>query len=139
MSTSQPPLFIVSTGRCGSTMLSRMLALHPEVASLSEFFTCLFPHTFERSSLDGAGMWQMLSAPRLNHRIWIQLVERGIPIDELRYPIAGLARYREVGIPPLLTMTLTELSDDPEALHEELGEYVTSLPRSGRAPSTAAS
>lgn len=128
MSTQQPPIFIVSTGRCGSTMLSRMLALHPEATSLSEFFTSLAPYTFVRDPCDGPSFWHMLSAPRLNHKIWLQLLDRGITIDEFRYPLSRLDRYRETGIPPLLTMTLTELTDDPEALHEELRLYVETLP-----------
>ena len=33
--------FIVGTGRCGSTLLSRMLACHPAVCSIFEFFNGL--------------------------------------------------------------------------------------------------
>ena len=29
------PIFIIGTGRCGSTLLYRILALHPELAFLS--------------------------------------------------------------------------------------------------------
>lgn len=128
MSTSQAPLFIVSTGRCGSTMLSRMLALHPEVASISEFFTSLAPWAFNKNPVDGPNLWHVLSLPRGNHRIWLKLLERGIAIDEFRYPTDRLDKYRESGIPPLLTMTLTELSDNPEAFHEELRLFVEALP-----------
>ena len=128
MSTQQQPIFIVSTGRCGSTMLSRMLSLHPEVASLSEVFTSLFPYTFSRDPSDGPNFWHMLSAPRLNHRLWLRLLDRGIAIDEFRYPLSRLDRYREAGIPPLLAMALPELTEDPEALHEELRVYVEGLP-----------
>lgn len=32
------PVLVLSTGRCGSTMLSDVLNTHPEVLSLSEFF-----------------------------------------------------------------------------------------------------
>jgi len=128
MSTQQQPIFIVSTGRCGSTMLSRMLALHPEVASFSEFFTSLFPYTFSRDPCDGPNFWHMLSAPRLNHKLWIRLMDRGIAIDEFRYPLSRLDRYREAGIPPLLAMALPELTSDPEALHEELRVYAEGLP-----------
>lgn len=134
MSNRQVPLFIVSTGRCGSTMLSRMLALHPEVASLSEVFTSLFPYTFLRDPCDGPNFWHMLSASRLNHKIWLRLLERGIAIDEFRYPLARLDRYRETGIPPLLTMTLPELTNDPEALHEELRVFVEAQPMAKLGP-----
>jgi hypothetical protein len=33
--------FIIGTGRCGSTLLSRMLRLHPRVLELSELFVGL--------------------------------------------------------------------------------------------------
>ena len=35
------PVFVVGTGRCGSTMLSNMLRIHPEVLSLSEFMVAI--------------------------------------------------------------------------------------------------
>jgi hypothetical protein len=38
--TARPGVFVVSTGRCGSTMLSNMLRLNPGILSLSEFFPC---------------------------------------------------------------------------------------------------
>jgi hypothetical protein len=34
-----PPVFVVGTGRCGSTLVSNILRAHPGVLSLSEFFT----------------------------------------------------------------------------------------------------
>ena len=41
--TAWPGVIVVSTGRCGSTMLSNMLRLNPEILSLSEFFSLLMP------------------------------------------------------------------------------------------------
>lgn len=129
--SSQAPLFIVSTGRCGSTMLSRLLAQHPDVASLSELFNSLFPWTFLKNPVDGPNLWHMLSAPRPHHKIWLRLLERGVAIDEFRYPLTRLAQFRETGIPPLLTMTLPEMTDDPDELHEKLRVFVEALPRDG--------
>jgi putative sulfotransferase len=134
MSDPQTPLFILSTGRCGSTMLSRMLSLHPEVASMSEFFTAMLPDGFARPAFDGATLWGTIRTPRPIHRIWLRLLERGVVIDEFRYPLSRLNRHRALGIPPLLCMTLPELSDDPDALHAELGKYLGSLPESGLGP-----
>ncbi len=34
----QPPIFIVSTGRCGSTLVTLLLKNHPDILSLSEFW-----------------------------------------------------------------------------------------------------
>ena len=33
--------FIIGTGRCGSTILSKMLNVHPEICVLSEFLVAL--------------------------------------------------------------------------------------------------
>ena len=55
-------------------------------------------------------------------------MERGLVIDEFRYPLASALRFSETGIPPLLAMTLPALTDDPDGLHEELGVFVQSLP-----------
>lgn len=41
MAREIPPVFIVGTGRCGSTMLSNMLRKHPDVLSLSEFLVAV--------------------------------------------------------------------------------------------------
>ncbi|NVI87000.1 sulfotransferase [Actinomadura sp. BRA 177] len=35
--------FIVGTGRCGSTLLSRLLHTHPDMLSLNELFTPMRP------------------------------------------------------------------------------------------------
>ncbi|GLQ90229.1 sulfotransferase [Dyella flagellata] len=124
----QTPLFIVSTGRSGSTMLSDLLALHPDVLSLSELFNALHPLGFRQDPVNGPDFWSMLSEPRPRHTAWLRLMERGLVIDEFRYPLACALRFRETGIPPLLAMTLPSLTEDPDGLHQELGAYVQSLP-----------
>ena len=39
MSAKLNPVFTVSTGRCGSTLLSEMVRLNPRVLSAPEFFS----------------------------------------------------------------------------------------------------
>lgn len=125
---SQTPLFIVSTGRSGSTMLSELLSSHPDILSLSELFNALHPLGFRKDPVDGPNFWSVLSEPRARHTAWLRLMERGLVIDEVRYPLASALRFRETGIPPLLAMTLPLLTDDPDGLHEELRVFVQSLP-----------
>jgi hypothetical protein len=48
-----PPVFIVGTGRCGSTMMSNVVRLHPRLLSLSEFFTSLAGRAFTLREPDG--------------------------------------------------------------------------------------
>ncbi|WP_437996011.1 sulfotransferase [Sorangium sp. So ce185] len=128
MSNGTPPLFIVGAGRCGATVLSRLLAQHPDVASLSELYNSLGAGAFPRDAVDGPALWEALSEPRPQHQLWLRLLSHGVAIDAFRYPHTGLGRFREGGIPPLLTMTLPELSDDPDGLHEELRLFVEVLP-----------
>src|SRR5580658_3590333 len=40
LTREQPLTIVLGTGRCGSTMLSHLLAMHPEVLSMSEFWNC---------------------------------------------------------------------------------------------------
>jgi putative sulfotransferase len=126
--SAQTPLFIVSTGRSGSTMLSDLLSLHPGILSLSELFNALHPQSFQKDPIDGPNFWNVLSEPRARHTAWLRLMERGLVIDEFRYPLDAALRFRETGIPPLLAMTLPTLTDDPDRLHEALGRFVRSLP-----------
>lgn len=109
-------------------MLSDLLALHPDVLSLSELFNALHPLGFRHDPIDGPHFWAVLSEPRARHTAWLRLMERGLVIDEFRYPLASAVRFRETGIPPLLAMTLSPLTEDPDGLHEELGAFVRSLP-----------
>lgn len=125
---TQTPLFIVGTGRCGSTMLSELLALHPALLSLSELFNSMLPWGFQHDPLDGIRFWYVLSQPRHRHTVWLQLIRNGLEIDEFRYPRDAAQRFRETGIPPLLAMTLPPLGDDPDGLHEALREFVQPLP-----------
>ena len=126
--SSQAPLFIVSAGRSGSTMLSQLLALHPEVLSLSELWNALHPLAFRKDPIAGPDLWSVLSEPRPRHTAWLRLMERGLVIDEFRYPLASALRFRETGIPPLLAMTLPAITGDPDGLHEALRVFVQSLP-----------
>ena len=52
-----PPVFILSTGRCGSTMVSNILNRHPQVLSLSEFISYIGIRSLSRRRPTGAWMW----------------------------------------------------------------------------------
>src|SRR5690348_7947728 len=113
---AQAPVFIVGTGRCGSTLLSNVLRLHPAILSLSELLTFLRPYTFAYEQLDGAAFWQMLSTPRTAHTV---LLRHGLAVEEFLYPRMPARRYAgQGGIPPLLLTTLPHLTADPDALYD---------------------
>lgn len=55
------PVLVLSTGRCGSTMISDGLNLHPMILSLSEVFSTLGPRALFRNRLNGKAMWELCS------------------------------------------------------------------------------
>ena len=120
-----PPVFVLSTGRCGSTLLSNILNLHPRILSLSEFvsFTGIAPFSWRNP--DGQRMWRVLAAqPR---RMRLMLAE---DYEELLYPFGGPdARYTRRNIPPILCTTLPHLPGDHHDLFDRVRPAVLAQPR----------
>ncbi|MEV6345318.1 sulfotransferase [Actinoplanes sp. NPDC051851] len=126
-STTTPPVIVTGTGRCGSTMVSEVLARHPEVLSVSELFTTLHVPLVP-GPVSGARFWELLCGmdPRMD-----ALVRRRVPVRERHYPF-GRGRFQpETGVPALCLLTLPHLTDDPDALYDELAAEV---PRWAEAP-----
>lgn len=120
------PVLILSTGRCGSTMVSEMLNRHPGVLSLSEFFIPLGPEGFAWQRPDGARMWKTFSrqSPALH-----AMIKDGIVVSENLYPFDRPgARFRADTMPPIISVTLPHLTNDYEALYDELEAVVKPLP-----------
>lgn len=123
--TAIPPVLVLSTGRCGSTMISDILNTHPRVLSLSEFFSTTGLAPFRHRRPSGAQMWRIYSAQ--SHRTRLML--RG-DFDELLYPFdAPAARYTRADVPPLLCTTLPHLTDQYETLYDALAQTAPSWPR----------
>ena len=117
-----PPVLILSTGRCGSTMVSDLLNRHPQVLSLSEFFVPLGPEAFARPRPDGEQMWRLYSRQSATLHA---MLKHGIVVDEMLYPLGSPgARFRAVDVPPIEMVTLPHLTPAHEALFDELGPIV---------------
>lgn len=118
-----PPVFVVGTGRCGSTLVSTLMREHPEVLSISELFSfvtdlgSLIPRAFPTEPLSGREFWSVMAdpSPRLN-----QLLRAGLRMGEIVYPF-GRGRYRADGGVPTVSMTmLPHIDDDPDGLFDVL-------------------
>lgn len=120
-----PPAIVLSTGRCGSTMLSNILNRHPRILSLSEFFTFVGGTMFRHRRLTGDGMWKVLS----RHTERTQFLVGG-DSEELLYPFGAEGmRYTRENVPPVLCCTLPHLTERHEGLFDELEPVVRGLPR----------
>ena len=115
-----PPVFVLSTGRCGSTMVSNILNRHPRVLSLSEFVSYLGMRAFRYRRPTGNWMWDLYS----RHRIRTGLMVRE-SYEELLYPFdePGV-RFTRRDVPPILCAALPHLTDQYEALFDELEPVV---------------
>lgn len=121
-----PPVFVVSTGRCGSTLLTNMLRLNAEILSLSEFFGMLLTGPFPPGELTGPDYWALLSTP---HPFVTMAYRAGAPIEEFLYsPGPGSRFAAQTGIPPILVTPLPHLTDEPQRLFDEIGPFTQALP-----------
>ncbi len=124
-----PGVFVLSVGRSGSTMVSRMLERHPEICSISEFWSALYLNSIGNPKMDGGRFWQLLSEPAGWYSIFMEkaLAADAVPSEIIYDPARG--RYTLPECPPLLQMTLPALSTDPDALFDWVGREVRDWPR----------
>lgn len=119
--------FIVGSGRCGSTLLSRMLAQHGAVLSLFEVFNGLdAARRFAREPMPGEAFASLLAS----EQPFIDAVlRRGYPVEEVVYPFGAAARYRRGdACPYVLVSLLPRLTDAPDALFDALQAFAATLP-----------
>ena len=91
-----PPVLVLSTGRCGSTMISDVLNLHPDVLSLSEVFSLLGPLALFGKRLSGKAMWALCSRQNPALRV---LLSADTIVSEILYPFGGpRARYDTLNV-----------------------------------------
>ena len=128
--SAYPPTFIVSTGRCGSTLMSRLVRMHPKILSISEFFMSVATRGFVKKTLDGEQLWKLLSIAHAGEKLVFtpdQLV------DEFLYPYGPDARFTPEDLPPLLFVVLPHITDDHEALYAEMEPVIRARPRASLA------
>lgn len=120
-SRSAGPVFIVSTGRCGSTMLSDIVRLHPRLLSVSEFFAALAAGDVRDRQVSGEGAYRRLNTTRPAARAFLS---SGLSVDEYTYPLGPNSRYTPENVPPIMGTTLPHLTEDHEELWDELAPHL---------------
>ncbi len=120
------PVLVLSTGRCGSTMVSDIVNRHPSILSVSEFFSFVGPRAFVGRRPSGEHMWRLYSRPGRPIRA---LKHFGVP-SEFLYPLGDpSARFSLADLPPILAITLPHLTDQYHDLFDECGPVVRGQPR----------
>ena len=115
--------FVVGTGRCGSTLLSTMLANNPSVLDVSEFFVGLdWEKRLQDAPMSGSDFVRLLEAP---HPFVGPALRAGFDLPEVTYPFdkPGARRERGDDLPWLLTCTLPRMTSDPDLLLEEIRSF----------------
>ena len=84
MSETLGARFVVGTGRCGSTLLSRMLSQNDRVCSIFEFFSGI--DRFFRFGSDPVTGEELASRLMEDHPMQTMVLKRGYEVPEVTYP-----------------------------------------------------
>lgn len=112
--------FVVGTGRCGSTLLSKMLACDEAVLSLFEFFSGIDQFfRFRTDPVEGAELAARLEE---DHPMLTMVLRRGYDVPEVAYPFdePGARLGREDPIPWTLAIAVARVTDAPDLLFAEM-------------------
>jgi len=126
--------FIVGTGRCGSTILSKMLDEHPTVAVLSEFLISLdFEDKHGEREVSGPELAELLDCGLRStgelKKISVHLATPEITFDADQAPEpVDAAGYRDGVLPDLMLLPLGHLFEDPSSMFAEIVEYARAQP-----------
>jgi putative sulfotransferase len=131
-SPPDPCTVIVGSGRCGSTMLSQLIAHEPQSLSVSESLVLPLRALLNRDpdvELTGGEYWATLSRPDRELGPGGRLIRRpGWSPAQFSYPDTGRYAGDWSSIPSILVITLPQLTDAPDRLFDQLGELVPRFP-----------
>lgn len=132
--TPDTPRFIVGTGRCGSTILSKMLNAHPDVCVLSEFLVALdAAKKYGERDVTGAELADICDCGLRSNGEFKQIA-RFLKTPEINFDIespppgVGPGSYRDRVYPELILLPLSAIFDDAPEAFEELVEFARKRP-----------
>jgi hypothetical protein len=115
---SQKPIFLVSTGRCGSTFLSNAINSHPRLISIAELFEPIIPVPFLDIDhiISGQNFFDMINVMTMKERV--QIWRNSKTKECLFLP----EQDKDVSL--FFCYALPTLTDKPHALHETVRKDV---------------
>jgi pimeloyl-ACP methyl ester carboxylesterase/acyl carrier protein len=118
---------VISTGRCGSTLLSDLFSEDPDTLSVYESLGALrdCPAFLSGGEMTGAEYWSILATPA---PLAATMARIGAFPEELRYPASGRWASDPRSVPPILYTTLPRMTADPDGLFDTLAERVPQFP-----------
>jgi putative sulfotransferase len=117
---------ILSSGRCGSTLLSNLIAADTESLSVQESLGGLLTAPWELGEeLTGAQYWDLLSDAPLS---WQVAVRIGAIAPEVRYPKDGRWAGNLSELPRICQVMLPVMFDDPDSWWSFLATRVPEFP-----------
>jgi putative sulfotransferase len=117
---------ILSSGRCGSTLLSELIATEPETLSVQESLVNReLDYWASDAKMAGSEYWSLLSSPGLQ---WEAAVRIGAITGEFRYPATDRWGGNLAALPPIAAVTLPAISADPDSLFDLLEARVPGFP-----------
>ena len=127
--------FIVGTGRCGSTILPRMVNLHPDVAVFNEFLIAMhFYDKWVERDLSGAQMADIIdcgidAGSGAFKKIIAHLVTPEVTFEGGAASLPkDASAYRDNVFPDVLLLPLPHLFDEPEKALADLMDFVRAQP-----------
>ncbi|MDX6154291.1 sulfotransferase [Marinococcus sp. PL1-022] len=130
------PVFIISTGRSGSTAVSNCIRLHPALVSLSELILSVHYNFgisgeewkgFEKQTWTGSDFWELL-AQKEPVRL-APYEKKGLHNKEILYERTENTLFNEkTGLPAIASITLPHLTNEPDKLYQELEAVVPAFP-----------
>lgn len=124
--TPSRPVFIVGTGRCGSTLMSNMVNMHDDILSLSEVFVSFANDAFVNHTLDGDGLWRLLTDTSPVLRKVINPTRSPV---EFTYAFTPDSPWTMETLPACLYMTLPHFTDQPDALFNKMKPIMQARPK----------
>jgi hypothetical protein len=127
---SYSPVFVVGTGRCGSTLLSSIINTHPDILSISECFSFIsdfgtrIGEAFcEDAAVSSDYFWGLIGGCHKKQNL---MLEHDVAMDEVLYPWKnpGYQYNDKTGVPAILQAVLPHLTEECDTLFLQVRDFV---------------